>query len=221
MIARVLVGTLDEYSGVPAEVVERELIDGEPAIGAPLGRDDPGGVLRLESEDSTVGEGLVRFDVRARVRVLGTDDDGEPRLLEHGRQIGGGHQPRPLELEALEDGSHGWRNATCQNSLLYYGMCYLHAILSTSCRQALDWRSEFQPSLDSSEDRGLDFGGAVEARLAGGPGNTHVGLCGIVPRIRKFQGCLGLVSHRLHHRPRRHHPADIDVSATSPEQLVV
>ena len=80
VIARVLTGTLDEFDGVPVELVQAELIEGEPTIDVPMGRDDPGRPLLLADEDAVVGEGLVRFDVRARVRV--PVDDGEPRLME-------------------------------------------------------------------------------------------------------------------------------------------
>ncbi len=80
MIARVLAGTLDEFAGVPVELVQAELIEGEPTLDAPMGRDDPGRPLLLADEDAVVGEGLVRFDVRARARV--PDGDGEPRLME-------------------------------------------------------------------------------------------------------------------------------------------
>ncbi len=102
VIARVLAGTLDEYSEVPVEVVERDLIDGEPTIDAPMGRDDPGRPLLLESEDS-VGEGLVRFDVRVRVRAPGTDDgSGMPRLLELDLEPQGRTRPGyPLLCRAL------------------------------------------------------------------------------------------------------------------------
>ncbi len=83
VIARVLVGTLGEFAGVSPGLVERELIDGEPAIDAPMERDDPGRPLLLESEDATVGEGLVRFDVRARVRAPCTSDgEAATRLME-------------------------------------------------------------------------------------------------------------------------------------------
>ena len=80
VIARVLAGTLDEFAGVPVELVQAELIEGEPTLDAPMGRDDPGRPLLLVDEDAVVGEGLVRFDVRARVRVPADDD--EPRLME-------------------------------------------------------------------------------------------------------------------------------------------
>ena len=89
VIARVLAGALDEFASVPAELIQTELIEGEPTLDVPMGRDDPGRPLLLADEDAVVGEGLVRFDVRARVRLPGTpeanpdDPEGvEPRLME-------------------------------------------------------------------------------------------------------------------------------------------
>ena len=78
VIARILLATLDEFKGTDPDVFQSDLIDREPALDMLLERDDtadPGRALLMEGEDSTVGEGLVRFDIRTRVRVPDVAED--------------------------------------------------------------------------------------------------------------------------------------------------
>lgn len=82
ILAYILKSAMDEFSSVSVKQIAEELIEGSPQINeTPVHQDSPGGRLNgservpeMATEDVSIQEGTVRYDIRFLVRVPGEDE---------------------------------------------------------------------------------------------------------------------------------------------------
>ena len=82
ILAYILKSAVDEFSSVSVKQIAEELIEGSPQINEiPVHQDSPGGRLNgsdrveeMATEDVSIQEGTVRYDIRFLVRVPGEDE---------------------------------------------------------------------------------------------------------------------------------------------------
>lgn len=85
ILAYILKSAMDEFSSVSVKQIAEELIEGSPQVNEiPVHQDSPGGRLNgndrvadMATEDVSIQEGTVRYDIRFLVRVPGEDEQIE------------------------------------------------------------------------------------------------------------------------------------------------
>lgn len=76
ILARIMKACLEEYKDCPVREIEEKYIEGQPQISAiPVLPDEGGGIINgMDTEDKSVHEGTVTFDIRFRAIVPDTEE---------------------------------------------------------------------------------------------------------------------------------------------------